>query len=366
MGFLLSFLVPGFVIASVWMGPRIGYPNALLWLPFAMAYVVVPTVDAVWYRMIWRRLRSRSFGSAAASSGWAVYYRVLPLLSVPIQLVMLAAATSAFALSPLSGAGRGLLALTTGIFSAMFAITVAHELIHRRERLDRFLGAVLLSTVSFGTFKVVHLQIHHPYVGTDLDFATARRGQSIYSFWRQAFIGNFPGALRCERQRLARSGRSLWASDLLAWSTVTLLWLAIAFAWWGWAGGLFFLVQSIVAIMYLDVINYLQHYGLTRRLLPGGRPEPVADHHSWAQGLLLDDLILLNLPRHSNHHVQPQLPFQLLSAAENAPRYPLPYGLMTLVVLVPALFRRIAHRRLDRFEAASAASAANRTMAGRA
>src|SRR5262249_28318844 len=97
------------------------------------------------------------------------------------------------------------------------------------------------------------------YVGTELDFATARRGQTIYSFWRQSFVGNFPGALRAERHRLAARGRSLWSSDIFPVWALTLLWLSIAVTWWGWLGGLFFLLQSLLAIMYLDVINSLQH-----------------------------------------------------------------------------------------------------------
>jgi alkane 1-monooxygenase len=346
MGYLLSFFIPALVIGLIWLGPRVGYPNALLGIPFFIAYVVLPIVQA-----IWRPAPFRLSADRARSNVWSAYYRVLPLLSIPVQLAMVASATAAFVSSSLNPAGRVLLLLTTGVFSAMFAITVAHELIHRRQKLDQFLGGVLLSTVGFGTFKVVHLQVHHPYVGTPLDFATARRGQTIYSFWLQSFVGNFREALRCERQRVARSGKPAWTSQIFLWWAFTLLWLSIAVAWWGWLGGLFFVMQSVLAIMYLDIINYLQHYGLTRQFLPGGRPEPMQDHHSWTQGMFLDDLILFNLPRHSNHHSQPQVPFQLLTDSDAAPRYPYNYGIMTLSVLVPSLFRRITHPSLDRFEA---------------
>lgn len=346
MGFLLSFVVPALVIASVWLGPAVGYPNAFVWLPLVVAYVVVPIVQAVWNREPFQVPPD-----TAASPRWNAYFRLLPLLSMPAQLAMLAVATDAFVRAPMMAGTRLVLVVVTGIFSAMFAITVAHELIHRRQRFDRFCGGLLLSSVSFGTFKVVHLQIHHPYVGTALDFATARRGQSIYSFWRQSFAGNFSEALRCERSRLARLGKPFWASELFLWYGFSAAWLAIAGLVWGWRGGAFFIAQSVIAVMYLDIINYLQHYGLTRRLLPGGRPEPMRDHHSWTQGMFLDDLILFNLPRHAEHHVQPQRPFQLLHDSDDAPRYPLNYGLMTLAVLVPPLFRRLAHPCLDRFAA---------------
>jgi alkane 1-monooxygenase len=275
-------------------------------------------------------------------------------LTLPLQLAMLAVTTAAFAGGTYDVAGQIVLTFTTGIFSAMFAINVAHELIHRRQPLDRFLGGVLLSTVSFGTFKIVHLQVHHPYVGTPLDFATARRGQTIYSFWIRSFAGNFAEAIRRERTRAHRAGASAWTGELVGWSICTMVWLAAVVCLWGWRGGVFFLAQSVIAIMYLDVINYLQHYGLTRQAGPGGRPEPVQDHHSWTAAMFLDDLLLLNLPRHAHHHSQPQQPYQLLKDSTDSPRYPYSYGVMTMLLLVPALFRRVAHPCLDRFESSRA------------
>lgn len=346
MGFLMSFGIPALVIACVWIGPMVGYPNALACIPLVVGYIVVPAVQA-----LWRREPFQVPPKAAESPRWKAYYRVLPLLTVLPQLAMVAAATTAFATAPLSLFGRAVLIVATGVFSAMFAINVSHELMHRRQRLDRACAGILLSTVSFGTFKIVHLQVHHPYVGTPLDFATARRGQSIYSFWLQSFVGNFREAIRCERTRLARSGKSVWSSELFVWYGLTALWVAIAVAWLGWIAGAFFLAQSVIAVMYLDCINYLQHYGLTRRLIAPGRPEPMQDHHSWTGSMYLDDFLLFNLPRHSHHHTQPQRPFQLLKDSEDAPRYPFNYGVMTMVLLVPPLFRRIAHPRLDAFEA---------------
>jgi len=346
MGFMLSFGIPALVIASVWIGPMIGYPNLLACVPLIIGYVCVPIFQALWPREPFQVPPA-----AAASPRWNAYYRVLPLLTVPAQLAMLAVATTGFATAPFNLFGHIALVIATGIFSAMFAITVAHELIHRRQRFDRACGGILLSTVSFGTFKLVHLQVHHPYVGTPLDFATARRGQSIYSFWLQSFAGNFREALRCERTRLERSGKSVWSSELIVWYSLSIVWLTLAVTWHGWIGGAFFIAQGVIAVMYLDCINYLQHYGLTRGMVAPGRPEPMQDHHSWTQGLYLDDLLLFNLPRHAHHHTQPQRPYQLLKDSEHAPRYPFNYGVMTMVLLVPPLFRRIVHPRLDQFEA---------------
>jgi alkane 1-monooxygenase len=351
MAFLVAFLIPGIVVLSVAAGATSGHPNLAIWAPWLVGYVVVPFVQ-----MRWPRAPVQTSPERAASPGWSVFYRMLPLMALPAQLLMLAVTTAAFASGRYDVPGRIVLTLTTGIFSAMFAINIAHELIHRRERLDRVLGGLLLSTASFGTFKIVHLQVHHAHVGTSLDFATARRGQTIYSFWLQSLAGNFVEAIRRERTRLHRSGRPAWHSELVPWFACSFLWLATSVSLWGVAGGFFFLAQSLIAILYLDVINYLQHYGLTRRLDDSGRPEAVQDHHSWTAAMFLDDLLLLNLPRHAHHHSQPQRPYHLLKDSPDAPRYPYSYGVMTMLLLLPALFRRVAHPCLDRFEAARASA----------
>lgn len=344
----LSFAIPGLLISSVWLGPALGHPDALVCLPLVLGFVGLPLVQV---------LRPRNpFGARrddAVTAGSGHRHRWMLALALPAQLAMVGVATAAFTGSSLSPFGKGALLLVTGVFSASFAITAAHELIHRRNRLDRNCGGALLSTVAFGTFKIVHLQIHHPFVGTPLDFATARRGQSIYSFWLQSFVGNTVGAWRCERARLARSSKPMWRSELAAWYGLTLLWLLAAGVGFGWAGGVFFLAQGVLAIMYLDCINYLQHYGLTRAMRPNGRPEPMRSHHSWTIGMYLDDLLLFNLPRHAHHHTQPHLEFRYLHDTDAAPRYPLNYSAMTLLMLIPALFRRVVHPCLDRFQAGS-------------
>ena len=355
MGFLIIFLIPGIVILSVLAGASYGHPNLAIWAPWIVGWGIVPIVQ-----MQWPREPFQTSAARAASPAWTAYYRILPLLALPVQLAMLAVTTAAFVSGQFDLFGRIVLTITTGVFSAMFAVNIAHELIHRRERVDRIFGGLLLSTVSFGSFKIVHLQVHHPYVGTPLDFATARRGQNIYSFWLRALAGNFVEAIRRERVRLRRSGKSIWTSELVPWTACTLACLSAAIYWWGPLGGLFFLMQSVIAIMYLDLINFLQHYGLTRQMVTADRPEPVQDHHSWTAAMFLDDLILLNLPRHSHHHSQPQRPYHLLEDSADAPRYPYSYGVMTMLLLVPALFRRVVHPCLDQFEAARAARSASK------
>jgi alkane 1-monooxygenase len=345
-GFLLAYAIPGLLIACIWLGTRFGYLDAMVFVPLLVGYVGVPLVQS------WRPYVLPPLPEAMRQSGaWRLYYRLILLLSLPAQLAMLAVATQAWVGGGLSLVGRFGLLLATGVFSAMFAINIGHHLIHQRQRLARALGGVLLSTVGFGSFKVIHLRVHHRYVGTPLDFATPRRGQSIYAFWRQSFVGNFATALRVERERLARVGRTPWRSELVAWTALSLLWLGLGAMLWGGFGVVFLVLQSVLAVMKLDCINYLQHYGLTRAFDADGRLPPAGPEHSWTQGLFLHDLILLNLPRHSDHHANPERPYELLRDREEAPRYPYNYAVMSGLLLIPPLFRRVVHPCLDRFAA---------------
>jgi alkane 1-monooxygenase len=330
------------LIASTWLGPLTGHPNLFTVVPLLVAYVLVPIVQDVWPRS-----RKGVAEDLYASGPWKLYYRLLPILSVPVQLAMLYFAGRYWVFGPLNGWGGAVLLLTTGVFSAMFAITIAHELVHRLAPLDRFAGGVLLSTVSFGVFKIVHIKIHHRFVGTPQDFETARRGQNIYAFWWQTLRGNVIESIQCERERLARAGQPGWKSELLVWYGLSAVWLLVAVALWGPWGGAFFLAQSTIAILQLQCVNFLQHYGLSRAVDSRGRAEPVAARHSWSQGLFLHDFLLISLPRHADHHIHPRRGFQSLVHDDAMPTYPYDYSTMVMVLLVPPLFRRVVHPRLD-------------------
>jgi alkane 1-monooxygenase len=345
-GFLLTYAIPAIPMACVWAGQTTSYPNTFAFVPLFVGYVLLPAIQSIWpYHL--PPIPDR----VTASPQWQRYYRMLPLLSLPAQLVMLAVVADYWSSGALSVWGKLGYLLSIGSFSAFFAITLGHELIHRPHHLDRFLGGILLSTVGFGTFKVVHLRIHHRYVGTPLDFATAQRGQSIYGFWQQSFVGNFYEALRCEYSHLVKAGKRLWSSELVIWYGFSLLWFLAALGLWGWMGGIFFVSQCLIAIMMLDWTNYLQHYGLTRkRIDDSDQYEPVQLHHAWSQGLFLHDLALLNLFRHADHHTNPQRPYPLLQHSDCSPIYPYQHVVMLALSLVPHWFQRVVHPCLDRFE----------------
>jgi alkane 1-monooxygenase len=344
-GYVLMFMVPAILVACALLGSAAGRAaDWLAFLPLGIAFTIVPLLTM-------SGVNRDEPGPAQPRSPHArLYYRVLPLAAVPAQLTTLAIATAFWSSSSLHIAGRIGWLLSIGIFSALFAITVAHELIHHRSRLDQAIGGVLLSTTCFGFFKIVHLRVHHRFVGTALDFSSARRGDSIYRFWLRCLYGNPRAALRCERARQRRLGISCWLSELLAWYGLSAGWLTLSWLVWSWMGALFFLLQSVVAILALDWTNYVQHYGLRRRADANGHYEPVRARHAWSMQCRITNLALLNLLRHGDHHTHPTVPYYALTHTA-APAYPYPFGFMMLLALFPPLFRRMVHPLLDRIAA---------------
>ncbi|MEO0771301.1 MAG: alkane 1-monooxygenase [Cyanobacteria bacterium J06649_4] len=336
------YALPAIPMLSGWLAQNTSYPNASACLPLAIAYGLPLLVSAIAPKGIEPIPKE-----IAQAPGWQLYYRGLLWLSLPAQLCMLFITWHYWHIVSFSFWGSVAYLLSAGIYSGAFAITIGHELIHRSQRCDRILGGLLLSTVGFGSFKLVHVRIHHRYVGTPLDFATAQRGQTIYGFWWQNIIGNVIEAIRCDRIEREKRGHAFWQSELLLWTAFSGLWLSLAIGLGQWQGGLFWSLQALIGILKLDWTNYLQHYGLTRKKMANGKYEPVNTTHAWSLDFFLMDFALINLMRHADHHAHPQQLYPTLKADKVTPQYPYNYAVMYFLALVPSLFRRVVHPQLD-------------------
>ena len=278
-------------------------------------------------------------------------YRAVTLIWAPVQFATLFAlisyAVRADHLGPLELIG---LFFGMGVVSGTVGINYAHELMHRAPRLDRWLGDLLLAMVLYGHFRSEHLLVHHRYVATPRDPATARYNEGFHRFFPRVLIQSIRSARAAEAAMLARRG--LKASDRRNpfWRYGALQGGMLVLA--GLLGGLpgvgLFLVQAGVAIWQLELVNYIEHYGLTRRHLGEGRYEPVRPRHSWNSTRRASNWLLINLQRHSDHHYRPDRPFPLLQtyAADEAPELPAGYPVMTMAAMIPPLWRRMMNPRV--------------------
>lgn len=272
--------------------------------------------------------------------------RLLPLLCVPAQFFVVFWGIGQLAKLPAAAIVPWLLSM--GVIGGIVAINVAHELIHRRNRLDRWAGGLLLAMVNYAGFKVEHVRGHHLYVATPRDNSTARLDESVYRFMWRAMINNPRHAWSLERARLARQGLGPWhwRNELLWWHALSVLMALFCLGLWGGLGLLAYLAQGLLAALTLEVINYIEHYGLMRRVMPDGRFEPPNELHSWNSDYFLSNAILLQLQRHADHHAHPAKAFPYLNHVPAAPQLPLGYAAMFIVALIPPLWRRVMNPRV--------------------
>jgi alkane 1-monooxygenase len=275
------------------------------------------------------------------------YYRWCTYVFIPIQYAGLVFACWLWSSGKLTTFDDIGLALTVGMVSGI-AINTAHELGHKRDSLERWLSRVALAQSGYGHFFIEHNRGHHVRVATPEDPASARLGESFYSFLPRTVLGSLRSAWGLERTRLARMGRSPWTlrNDILgAWAMTVVLFAGLAIAF-GPVVLPYLLLQAAIGFSLLEVVNYLEHYGLLRQHREDGRYERTRPEHSWNSNSVASNVLLYHLQRHSDHHANPLRRYQALRHVDAAPQLPTGYAGMIVLAAVPPLWRRVMDPRL--------------------
>ncbi|WP_395003770.1 alkane 1-monooxygenase [Cypionkella sp.] len=279
------------------------------------------------------------------------YYRAITLIWFPLQALLLFwMVWYVPQAAHLGGLEKLVLFFGAGIVSGTVGINYSHELMHQKPAAERWLADLLLAMVFYGHFRSEHLRVHHLYVGTPRDPVTARYNEGFHRFFPRVLRHCYGSAWRAEVAMLARKGRKPFDKSNPFWRYWGLQagMICLAFGLGGWQGLGLFLFQAVVAIWQLELVNYVEHYGLTRRYLGEGKYEHVRPHHSWNAAQKASNWLLINLQRHSDHHFKPDRRFPLLQtyAAAEAPQMPYGYPVMTVAAMLPPLWRRIMNPRV--------------------
>jgi alkane 1-monooxygenase len=279
------------------------------------------------------------------------WHRLVTYLWVPAQLLVVFGSigymTSAAHLSVLEMLA---VAFGVGVLSGTIGIVYAHELMHQSSRFERWLGDILMTMALYGHFRSEHLLVHHRYVGTPRDPVTARYNEGFHRFFPRVLRQSLISSWRAEASKLAKRGMKTWDAKNPFWryAVLSFVWLGLAYFVGGAFGVVLFLVQAFVAIWQLELVNYVEHYGLTRKHLGEGKYEPTRPHHSWNAAHWASNRLLINLQRHSDHHFNPSRRFPLLQtySEDDAPQLPHGYPVMTALAMVPPLWRRRMNPRV--------------------
>lgn len=254
--------------------------------------------------------------------------------------------------SGLAGWERAALFVGAGLWFGQVSNPMAHELIHRGARGLYALGVAVYGSLLFGHHASAHRLVHHRHAASAEDPNSARMGEGFYRFFLRAWVGSFIKGLQAENALRARApGRRLHPYAVYVGLAV----LALAVAWavaggWGvlaWGG------LALHAQVQLLLSDYVQHYGLTRLRRADGRLEPVADRHSWNAPHWFTSALMLNAPRHSDHHAHPARPYPALRLPPRhaAPLLPWPLPVACTLALIPPLWRRRIAPHLARWRA---------------
>jgi alkane 1-monooxygenase len=346
---LTAFYIPTITLAFLLTGPHRWYVGALFMLPMMFAHQIDCSARCE------RRQRSESLPA------WPFDLLVYGLAGMQFWIV--AETIRMFSVQGIFSVDMLMVFLLVGGCSG-FSIITAHELIHRRNSAEQWLGRLLLCSVLYEHFYTEHLRGHHSRVGTPDDPATAQFGENYADFWRRTVPGQFRSAWRLEAKRLGDVDMRLLDARMLrnrVLHGLVLEWgfAATVFAAFGFSAFFAFVLQAFVAVRLLEAVNYFEHWGLQRRTR---RVQPVDswDTHSW-----FTYYGLTGLSRHADHHAWPARPYQQLRVWEEAPLLPYGYiGMTDLVIGKNAEFQRLAcdelaRRRLGPFVPAEADDASS-------
>ena len=273
-------------------------------------------------------------------------YRLLPLFYIPAQLGVVAWA--AYTASTASTSGLVALAFSVGVTAGVFGMLCAHELAHSRRRFDRLVALAMLTGTSNRQFRIAHIFGHHRRAATEQDAATARLGENFYAFLARTLPGQWKEAWEFERRRCR--GLTFLRNRACQDVVVTVLVYAAVVKAFGIPGFFFFLIENSVAIVVLELFNYIAHYGLIRA---EGCGALYPDICSWNSSSELANLLIFNMGRHSDHHRRPTASYQSLSGLSGAPELPFGYAGSILLALIPPLWRHVMDPRVMRMRHAS-------------
>ncbi|KIN64523.1 Fatty acid desaturase [Sulfitobacter noctilucicola] len=239
-----------------------------------------------------------------------------------------------------------------GLYFGQVSNSNAHELIHATSRWPRRIGSAIYVSLLHGHHVSAHLRVHHVHAATDADPNSARTGEGFWAYVVRVFQGEFMQGLEAENAHRvrARTKPAIWNHPYVGYVVGAAVMLLLAFMIAGGKGLIAYLAIALYAQLQLLLSDYVQHYGLRREVQPDGRTEPMGPHHSWNAPKWYSSAMMLNAPKHSDHHMRPSRAFPALEVTpDTMPVLPHSLPVMAVIALFPPLWRRLMDRRVAKW-----------------
>ncbi len=240
------------------------------------------------------------------------------------------------------------LVFSVGIVVGSNGINVAHELGHRDLQWQKTLGKLLLLPALYMHFYIEHNYGHHAKAATAEDPASAKYNQSVYSFWFTSIIGQYINSWRLQKEILKRNKKGFFSiqNDLFWFHLIQLSYVSIIYFALSPFAAIIAVIVGVIGALLLETINYIEHYGLSRKKTQSGRYERVREVHSWNSNHVLGRIMLYELTRHSDHHYKSSKKYQLMDYHDVSPQMPFGYPTSMILSLVPPLWFAIMNKRI--------------------
>ena len=326
--YLMSYSIALFAFIGISLG---GFYN---YLAVVFTFVFIPVLE-----IIVRKSDEKYTDEEKKNRNLDPFFDLLLYLNIPIvfgifffSLEKLAIASSVYDII-------GII-LSASIVMATNGINVGHELGHRKSLIARTCSKLLYLPCQYMHFYIEHNFGHHINVATPEDPATARYKQTVYSFWITSVIRTYVSAWEIQLKLLKVSKRSFFSikNDMVFYTFFQLLFLVFIYYNFGLYLTLLSILMSVVSFLFLETINYVEHYGLLRKKEPSGRYERVKPHHSWNSNHTIGRIVLYELTRHSDHHFKSSKKYQILESLDECPHLPHGYPTSILLSLIPPLW----------------------------
>jgi alkane 1-monooxygenase len=346
LGFFVAFILPAILVGGFYAGGWWNYST------LAFSFILMPLIDH------WSGVDTTNVPEQQSKQvGQEYYYRFVTFVWTYFQLALVTWACYAVCSGKLDRITDWIgFTLSFGIITGGIGITVAHELGHKNSATERFYAKVLLMTVCYMHFYIEHNRGHHVHVATKEDPATALRGESFYGFWVKSVFQGYGHAWAMEAESLRRKDRRVLShhNQMLGFAVFPILFCSALFLIFSylvqrpaWEVPVFFFAQSFIALTLLELVNYVEHYGILRKEIAPGKYERVNPLHSWNASHLVSNFFLFQLQRHSDHHTAAHKRYQVLLHHEESPQLPFGYPTMILIALVPPVWFSMMDKRLD-------------------
>jgi alkane 1-monooxygenase len=278
-------------------------------------------------------------------------YDYILYLSIPIVYVLLWIFLNSMQDQTLTFYDRLGRILSMGLICGSFGINIGHELGHRNNIFEQSLSKILLLSSLYMHFFIEHNRGHHKNVSTRDDPSSARYGEMIFIFWLRSIITGYISAWKLELKRLKRFNKNILSinNEMLLFQLIQISFLLIIIYFFGFQITGYYLITALLGVLVLETVNYIEHYGLERKININGKYERIMPYHSWNSNHPMGRIMLFELSRHSDHHFNSLRKYQILKNHENSPEMPTGYPGMMILSLFPPLWFYVMHKKIRSF-----------------